>query len=481
MKIKNSWILFSMLIGFGYDLWRGGWNGTAFFISGTGIPLVVLGWLFYFRMLGSGDIKLFCVLGGIMGPVHILWCIWYAFLTGGLLSLAILILCGGFSQRIQYLVKYMKTYIRTGERKAYWDCVGKYSFHGSCLYECDAVCRRYVLKKQIFAVCDLEAEYACNFMDYLNQKKNIPFEIQAFTSVESLVAYVKKNPVELLLISSEAMCREVGELDIGKIVILTEGSKPKELEKYTGVYKYQASSDVVREVMACYGAEKAILPAQLPVLKKTTEILGVYSPLGGCLQTCFALTLAQILGREKSVLYLNLEEYAGFEELMQKKFLHTLSDLLYFVKQGSTGIAVKMNGMAESMGNVDFIPPVQSPEDIRGTSWQDWEHLLQEIILHSSYETIVLDIGNGIEEVFQMLDMCTTVYTPIKTDKMSRSKLAQFEELLSVRDYPQILSRMVKLNLPYGQEVLAEPFRAEQLVWGTLGDFVRELLGKDEV
>ena len=80
-----------------------------------------------------------------------------------------------------------------------------------------------------------------------------------------------------------------------------------------------------------------------------------------------------------------------------------------------------------------------------------------------------------------MLDMCTTVYTPIKTDKMSRSKLAQFEELLSVRDYPQILSRMVKLNLPYGQEVLAEPFRAEQLGLGNAWRFVRELLGKDEV
>ena len=164
MKIKNSWILFSMLIGFVYDLWRGGWNGTAFFISGTGIPLVVLGWLFYFRMLGSGDIKLFCVLGGIMGPVHILWCIWYAFLTGGLLSLAILILCGGFSQRIQYCQIYENVYPdrRTESLLPKWDCVGKYSFHGSCLYECDAVCRRYVLKKQIFAVCDLEAEYACN-------------------------------------------------------------------------------------------------------------------------------------------------------------------------------------------------------------------------------------------------------------------------------------------------------------------------------
>lgn len=335
------------------------------------------------------------------------------------------------------------------------------------------------MKKQIFAVCDLEAEYACNFMDYLNQKKNIPFEIQAFTSVESFVEYAKKQPIELLLISAEAMCREVGELDIGKIVILTEGNKPKELEKYTSVYKYQASSDVVREVMACYGAEKAILPTQLPVLKKTTEILGVYSPLGGCLQTCFALTLAQILAKEKNVLYLNLEEYAGFEEMLQKKFVHTLSDLLYFVKQENAGISVRMNSMIQSIGKVDFIPPVQSPEDIRGTSWRDWERLLQEIILHTSYEAIVIDIGNGVEEVFQMLDMCTTVYTPVKTDKMSRSKLSQFEELLRMRDYPQILTRMVKLDLPYGQEVLAEPFRAEQLVWGTLGDFVRELLGKD--
>ena len=33
------------------------------------------------------------------------------------------------------------------------------------------------MKKNIFAVCDLEVDYALNFMDYLNRKKNIPFEI----------------------------------------------------------------------------------------------------------------------------------------------------------------------------------------------------------------------------------------------------------------------------------------------------------------
>lgn len=70
--------------------------------------------------------------------------------------------------------------------------------------------------------------------------------------------------------------------------------------------------------------------------------------------------------------------------------------------------------MIQSMGSMDFIPPVQSPEDIRGTSWQDWEHLLQEIVLHSSYEAVILDVGDGIEEVFQILDLCTRVYVPVQ-------------------------------------------------------------------
>ena len=166
------------------------------------------------------------------------------------------------------------------------------------------------MRKNIFAVCDLEVDYALNFMEYLNHKKNIPFEIQAFTTAESLIAYGKKVPIELLLISGKAMCREVQELDIGKIVILSEGVHPPELDRYPSVYKYQASSDVIREVMACYGAEKAIDPVAFPVLKKNTEIYGIYSPLGRCLKTSFALTLGQILAKDKAVLYLNMEEYS---------------------------------------------------------------------------------------------------------------------------------------------------------------------------
>ena len=335
------------------------------------------------------------------------------------------------------------------------------------------------MKKNIFAVCDLEVDYALNFMDYLNQKKNIPFEIQAFTTVESLIAYGKNIHIELLLISQKAMCRQVQELEIGKIVILSEGVHPPELDRYPSVYKYQASSDVVREVMACYGAEKAVTPVAFPVLKKTTVIYGIYSPVGRCLKTSFALTLGQILAKEKAVLYLNLEEYAGFEELMGKGFSQNLSDLLYFVRQENGNLIYKMNGMIQTVNNLDYIPPVRTPEDIRGTEWEDWENLIKEIVSHSSYEVVILDIGGAIDGIFQMLDMCNRIYMPVLTDPVSVSKISQFENLVRIWDYPQILARTTKMHLPFHGGNAAPENYIEGLLWSELGDYVREILRKE--
>ena len=85
MRIKNSWIICSFIAGLTYSIWSGNRHGIVQFVLGTAVPIVLLGWLFYFRMLGTGDIKLFCVLGGLMGPYHILWCMWYALTSLGFL------------------------------------------------------------------------------------------------------------------------------------------------------------------------------------------------------------------------------------------------------------------------------------------------------------------------------------------------------------------------------------------------------------
>ena len=119
--------------------------------------------------------------------------------------------------------------------------------------------------------------------------------------------------------------------------------------------------------------------------------------------------------------------------------------------------------------------------DIRGTSWQDWVCLIQEIVLHSSYEVLILDIGNGIDEVFQLLDLCKRIYMPVCSDGLSECKIIQFENLLRVLDYPQVLTKTVRMKLPFHESISGNGAYVEQLPWSQLGEYVKELIRKENI
>ena len=98
---------------------------------------------------------------------------------------------------------------------------------------------------------------------------------------------------------------------------------------------------------------------------------------------------------------------------------------------------------------------------------------------HSSYEVVILDIGGAIDGIFQMLDMCKRIYMPVLTDPVSVSKISQFENLVRIWDYPQILARTTKMHLPFHGGNAAPENYIEGLLWSELGDYVREILRKE--
>ena len=109
--VDNSWVLFSIMAGFLLQLLEKGPKGMIIFLTGAAVPLILLGILFIFRMLGAGDVKILCALGGIMGPRTVTECIVYSFLF-----------CNkdGFRQRILYLYQYMNEFYCTGEIRPYY-------------------------------------------------------------------------------------------------------------------------------------------------------------------------------------------------------------------------------------------------------------------------------------------------------------------------------------------------------------------------
>ena len=172
------------------------------------------------------------------------------------------------------------------------------------------------MKKSIFAVCDLEASYAYNLMEAIDETQGSSFEVQAFTNVERLIAYAGERHIELLLISAAAMCGELLKLSIGKIMILSEGEKKKELSDYPCIYKYQASDQLIAEVMNYYAVEAVPAPAAMP--NKQVEIIGTYSPVGSSLRTSLGLTYGHIRARDHKVLYRTMGGAAGFQTRVEE-------------------------------------------------------------------------------------------------------------------------------------------------------------------
>lgn len=332
------------------------------------------------------------------------------------------------------------------------------------------------MKKAVFAVCDPEKEYAHNFMEYLNQKQSHPYEIQAFSSVETLMEYGRKHEIEILLISDKAMCPQIQELAVSKLMILSEGVHSPQLDQYPSVYKYQSSDNVIREVMACYGEESAVPEGRI---QRPLKILGVYSPLGRVLKTSFALALGQILARNQAVLFLSLEEYSALNIMMGREFEKNLSDLLYYLRQGYSNFTHLLSGIVQSCNNMDFLAPVQFPSDIRGIRPEEWESMLQAFAVYSSYEVMVVDVGNGLEDLTGFLKNCTKIYMPVQEDWVSKEKIRQFDRNLQISGQEELSRRIEKLHLPYHGIQRDSDSYMDQLVWSALGDSVKELLRKE--
>lgn len=119
MRISNGWILCSLLAGLGYAFFGPG-GSLGEYILGILLPMGVLGWMFIFRMLGPGDIKLFCAIGGVIGPGNIWRCMGFSFLTGAVLSLAILLIYGDPVGRIRDFVTYLREVSGSGIKKPYY-------------------------------------------------------------------------------------------------------------------------------------------------------------------------------------------------------------------------------------------------------------------------------------------------------------------------------------------------------------------------
>ena len=326
------------------------------------------------------------------------------------------------------------------------------------------------MKKQIFAICDLEEAYVVRLADYLNSRGLLPYQVLAFTNLESLREYARDNEIEILLISTDAMTDEIKTMRVKRVIILSDGEEPGLDRKEPVISKYQDSDSIARQVLSYAGEAK-----ERP-MPENCRILAVWSPVGRCGKTMFALTLAKLAGEEERTLYLNLEDYNGFEPLFRTTYRSDTADLIYASKDSAQNLAVMLESSVHSYGDLDIVPPAFFPEDIRDISSREWADFIAQAAAAGGYRTVVLDIGTHLQDVTDLLKICERCYLPVLTDPMSRAKISQFDRNMEALGKQELLASMTRVFLPEITIRNSGAALLDDLVYGKMGQFARRLL-----
>lgn len=331
------------------------------------------------------------------------------------------------------------------------------------------------MNKRIMAVYDVDPFYAERFSEFINQKEAVPFMAVAFTSLARLKAFAQRQQIEILLVGDEVPDQELEGLDIRQLVRLSEAAMVK--AGTPAVYKYQASDSILREVMACYQTDER--EEQMIAVGARSRVIGVYSPIGRCGKTGFAVTLGQVLARDSKVLFLSLEEFSGFPKLMGSSYSGSFSDLVYYSRQGEFD-RMRLGSVIYDYGGLDYVPPVAYAEDLAQMEGAEVAGLIEKIARECGYDVLIVDVGHFLRNVEALLAVCDVVYAPIKKDVVSEGKIQEWRQYLEDSGRMNLWEKIRLLKLPVPQEVISAGEYFEQMLWGPLGDFVREMTGRTE-
>ena len=127
-------------------------------------------------------------------------------------------------------------------------------------------------------------------------------------------------------------------------------------------------------------------------------------------------------------------------------------------------------------GGLDYVPPVAYAEDLVELKGDELAELIARIAVDGIYEMVLIDIGNLGRGMEPLLELCNVIYTPIKEDCVSAAKLEAWQNYLDESGRNHLWEKVRLLKLPRLGAVWQTETYLEQLLWGDMGDFARNLL-----
>lgn len=332
-------------------------------------------------------------------------------------------------------------------------------------------------------ICDCEEQYAKNLLQVLSHVHQTETSLYLFYTIQELKKFSEQKRIDCLLISSDYEQAQREEIPAEKKYVLVREKQPL-AEGEIGIFRYQSAENIWRKMQQKKEKKRSVVrmdPQSTPRHEKREEariyirqetinesktmanvngrLIGVYSPIHRIGKTKFALELGKKLAEKGPVLYLNLETYSGGEGYFPEQQKENLGDLIYYSRQEQLNLGMRISMMAGQLGKLDYIEPMCFLQDLKGVSQEEWIGLLQQILHQCIYKKIILDLGDSVNGLFEILAFCDVVYTPYIEDRISRMKLIQYTENLRKTGMDGIIEKTIQKKMQGNRDVRTVPAR----------------------
>lgn len=328
------------------------------------------------------------------------------------------------------------------------------------------------MNSKSLVICDRDRDYCAALAEYI-RLSDCGYEVMTYTDPGVFCPDCSGREISILLIQEDFYAEVLrarsgdcynasadnngmfsfgtaeGGMIAGRQFILTENREDEDADH---IYKYQSAACIVSAIGDDIRAAHRIVKD----IERDTgmQLIGVYSPLSHTLKTTFSLTLGQILGEYGPVLYMNMEGYNGLTQLFDLRSEYSLADLVYEYSLHPDELSSLLARYTVKVNELHILLPARSPFEIQETEPSMWLSLIGTLAETGRFGTVILDISDAVRGAFDILNVCTDIYMPVRKDAVAMAKLKDFDHVLSgYPDAENIRNRLKKLKFPYFEDM----------------------------
>lgn len=287
------------------------------------------------------------------------------------------------------------------------------------------------MKKLLFALYDTEG-YMMPLAGYFG-KKFFMMECRLFTKKDCLLEFLKGHQVDVLLLGQEVEAAQLSYLEhVKKVIILSEEKNIPNQQNIPIIFKYQSAEKVCQEIFQMIAQE------EIPFLsaRETRENIafyGLYRPYGSLLQMQKLYLSDEAKGKKSLVI--NLEPLSGFDPMEERNEedgsnLRGMSELVFYLKQHSEKIALKLRVLVQKWKGMDCIYPVEDYRDLYSLNCEEIDLLLSVLAEETDYELVLFDVGFLSDASLYLLYCCDRIYIPQAVNDWEENQKKSLERLL---------------------------------------------------